>query len=411
MARASVYTLLSLDRFAKIMQIPGLHFNGGDQINLADGRILFPIGNAQKSIWPQYEYQNADQISREELARQIATCEAEIAGFLGFYPAPDWSVCERHELPNYHRQEIAGNCPDVRYNKIGIQPKFKKFINGGRRNVTYIDNIRVAYSDPDGDGFDELASIVVDLSGHTYTDIYEIKVYFENHNGEREWEIRDSKSYDLVGTLLTITFPSWQLFDPDLWESLPTDDTNGKSIDPLDGANYVLNVDVYREFNDTTQNHVEYIYIDPTTSDQTRYGGFLYQKSYDGNYIIPVRADYTNGAWVSSCLENFCKIVDIWYYSGNSDTSQPRSNYLNNSMATAIAYMTVARLERCYAGNTNIEAVAENLRVDYTLGGGGIYRRMTSQMESCPFGTMRGEIEAWRLIKQVFGQKVSACAI
>ena len=91
MSRASTPTLLSLDRFARILGMNPVHFSG------AAGPMYWPeIGNCD-DIWPQYSWQHDYEfVSREELATVIAEAEYDIKEELGFSPAPTWESEEVH---------------------------------------------------------------------------------------------------------------------------------------------------------------------------------------------------------------------------------------------------------------------------------------------------------------------------
>jgi hypothetical protein len=90
MAIARTRTMLSLDRFANVMGISPVQFNGCGSVQLSSGNQIFPIKNGMESIWPQFDYQATDRVSREQLAVLIRNAEHEISSFLGFYPTPVW---------------------------------------------------------------------------------------------------------------------------------------------------------------------------------------------------------------------------------------------------------------------------------------------------------------------------------
>src|SRR5688572_10128086 len=104
MARASTPTLLSLDRWARIMGLNPVHFNG------ASGDSVWPLtGGVCKDVWPQHSWQSPDIISREELARNIHLAERAITRALGYSPAPTWFAEEEHNFPRYHN--VGWNSP------------------------------------------------------------------------------------------------------------------------------------------------------------------------------------------------------------------------------------------------------------------------------------------------------------
>ena len=78
MARASTPTLLSLDRFARILGVNPVHFNGGA------GDPVWPRAGQCDETWVQHPWQTMRTISREELAMEIRGSEDTIARYLGF---------------------------------------------------------------------------------------------------------------------------------------------------------------------------------------------------------------------------------------------------------------------------------------------------------------------------------------
>lgn len=406
MARASTRTMLSLDKYAKIMGISPMLFNGGYQIELANGETLFPVNNAQNDTWPQYSWQNVDQVSREDLARQIQLAEYEIVSFLGYYPMPVWTIGERHDLPRHYRPELRWQSvsQDVSLSDRKVMTNFSKFISGGRRGTTFIANVAITYSDPDGDGWKELATITCPTTS-TYQ-ISELKIYFAGRNGEPEYEIRDFKTKTYSANVLTITLNSWLLVDPDNYEVLPTDDTDGKYVDMSNTAIMETTVDVYREYNDTTQNHALFYTENYQTGAVTTQGGLIYRDSAD-DFVIPIEADYDSATSQWNRVYAQCgypDYVDLWYYSGintSNKTVKTMDDYLPDDLAMAIAYLTTARLERIYYSNNNATALASQLREDLSKSFTGEFRQIDRELVlSNPFGTLNGEVKAWRLVSR-----------
>lgn len=156
MARASTQTLMSLDTFAKVLSINPVHFNG------ADGGSTFPLSGACSDVWPQYTWQTADEIiGREELAQAIHDAKIDIANVLGYSVAPAWVAQEVHTYPRFYRPEyLATDGRDNRGMRKGVSTNWAKVISPGRRATTAIEaGATVTYSDPDGDGWSELATI------------------------------------------------------------------------------------------------------------------------------------------------------------------------------------------------------------------------------------------------------------
>ena len=126
MAISSTKTLLSLDRYCTIMGINPVHFNGGGSVSLASGKTLFPIENASNLVWPQFNWQNHDQVSRDELAVAILNAESEIKSYIGFSVAPDWEENVRYDMNNSFR-------PGYGSYSRNITLATRKYISGGRK--------------------------------------------------------------------------------------------------------------------------------------------------------------------------------------------------------------------------------------------------------------------------------------
>lgn len=432
MARSDFYTLLSLDRYARIMGIDPVRFNGCSPINLADGSIIFPIYNDTQNIWPQYSWQHVDSISRDQLAREIRTAEEDIARFLNYWPAPVWVSKEMHTYPKYYRGDQYGIGVNNRGQYKTINARYGKFIAAGRRAVTACDeDVAVVYSDPDGDGFDELATITATVD--CTTDSCELKVYYVDKSGAQEWEIRDPISKTLAAGTLTVTYNTWQMVDPDVWNAFPTNenDNSGTGIDLTDAGNLITDVDVYYEFTDFTQASAVFYWENlPTTltvlgaftgicsscdgtgcaaCELNTQNGCLHFRDVENGVVVPVPANYSdddsqwNATSWTQCREP--DSVKIWYYAGELseryrrvEVCDPLSDYL----ADVIAKLATARLERPFMANNNAQALQKDYRRDRALSVLNTDSYFISdEYQSNPFGTRGGEIYAYQRLKHL----------
>lgn len=408
MARASTRTILSLDRYAKIMGIDPVMFNGGYQIELASGRILFPVSNSENDIWPQYAWQNSDQISREELAQQIANAEQDIISLLGYFPSPNWITDEGHDMQRHYRPELHGYHLhyDVGGQDYQIHPAMAKFISGGVRKSDLIErSLSVTYLDNDADGYKETATVTVGIDPLVITDPSEVKVYFAGRGGDRAYEIRDFKSkvYNPITYAVVFTFNSWMMVDPELWEMFPSNDNDSKYIAVDDVTNLVTVVDAYREYNDTTQAHVVFYDHDRSSGGVTQTTGFL-NMEYDDRFISPIPGTYNSStlAWErDGTLCNEATHMRINYYSGlRNRTNRPQysDDYLNDNIAQAIAYLASARLGKVFYANNNATALVSSLQFDMSIIEEGMTVRTPFDVYTNPLGTKRGEWLAWKKI-------------
>jgi len=404
MTRVSTPTLLSTDRWARILGINPIHFSG------ASGSMIWPTNGACQDVWPQYSWQTSDElVGREDVGLAIASAEEDIKREMGCSPAATWEVDEA--------QAWSWRDPRPR----SIKTEYGYVIAPGRRAVSLIEaGAGVVYTDPDNDNWDELATITVTTD---ITDPREVKVYYAGHEGEQEWEIRPLKKVTFSSGVATIKVDAWLLIDPDLWERLPTND-GFQSIDVAVEANFVAEVDVYREYNDTTQSPVTFF-----TNGGSCYfcGGYGCQvcgeSSYGGCFgvtnsrlgvVTTYPATYSDGAWRNywPCDVGYPQRVTLSYYAGMMDKAYSRRSNLDSlshHLAEAIVWLSVARLPKAICSCNNIRDRVEMLQVDATrmreaAVDAALYARFTEMdVFRCPFGTRVGELMAWQRIVRIIG--------
>ena len=261
-ARPFPRTLLSLSHYAKIMGINPLHFAGANTPGLTPQ--VFPVTSCSK-LWSKYDWQDYDAVGTYQIAELIYEAENEVANVLGYWPAPYWIESELHQYPAPFNRELIGNGLNVRGEQKSVISSYGKVINPGKRAVSLVETATTAgstlvYSDDDGDGFYETATITVPT---TVTDAKELKVFFNGMGGELEWEIRSARSRIISGGNVQFVFDSWLFIDPELYE-LPPNTDEVEAIDVSTVANFVASVDVYREYIDFTDNPATFFW----TSDK-----------------------------------------------------------------------------------------------------------------------------------------------
>jgi len=416
MARASTPTLLSPERYSKIMGIVPPHFNQGLSGNLFSD-------SACSDVWYQWPWQSADSVAREDLALEIHTAEEELAMLVGYYPAPKYVVEDLYDYPRYHRPDLwQTDMSNVRGapKSINLRKGRARFIGPGRRTVTLIGTATtvgatLVYSDADGDGFVENARIVLPT---TLTDVNEVKAYFPGFSGSPEWEIRTERSKVIAAGNLTMNFYVWQLVDPDLWEAFPP----AGGLVPITLAvltNLLASVEVYREHRDTTQAGSEFLWNGDAgcvcggtgcaLCSYTTVDGCLYARDPVAGIVVPMPATYdaVSGTWGGASWFD-CRdpdMVKLWYQSGDIDQrylANQTHDPLSDRWARIIAYMATARLERPFCTCGNSHALAEWLREDLAFTPQGSGARYTTQdVLDSPFGTHRGEVMAWMQTKKL----------
>jgi hypothetical protein len=283
----------------------------------------------------------------------------------------------------------------------------------------------VVYSDADGDTYAETATVT---GTTTVTDAREIHFFFVSQGGEPEWEIRPCRSLTLTaGGVYTATFWTWQLIDPDLWETLPDDQDNIAAIEATTG-NIETAVDVYAVYNDTTAVSAQLLWEpDPSYGTVcscggsgcaacalTEQDGCLHVRDAMLGLVVPQPGTYDSdeavwgGAGYAVCRDP--DMAKIWYYSGElaqdylkeKNAAEP----LSDRWARAIAYLATARLERPICNCGNAMGLFEDLRRDLAYAKDGPHQVSFDVLDN-PFGTRKGEVQAWRMVKGNARDKIS----
>lgn len=413
MARANTPTLLSLDRWAKTLAISPVHFNGA-----ASGDIWLDYGSCE-DIWPQYAWQiDKEIVSRDEVAMAIASAEQDIANAIGYWPAPTWFADEMHGFPHTTRGVKT------------VQASWGKIIGQGRRAVSAIEtDATVVRTDPDGDGWAELATITVATD---VTDKREIKLFTQDMGGLPEWEIRPLRNVVLSGGNAIITLDAWLLIDPELWERYPS--TNGFSaIDITDADNFVTEADVYRVYNDTTQAGSQFyssqvrldygVWICPncngsgceTCGITVQDGCFTVIDSRTSS-VRPFPARYINGAWTAAPFDNCVAPAQVAlnYYAGEIDQRYRKEQSLDplsDYWAETITWLATARLPKGICGCGRVATRVDELQRDLSRfrdsPDSAIYSRFEKMsIFHSGFGTRVGEVKAWERVTTLMGDAV-----
>jgi hypothetical protein len=76
--------------------------------NQGTSDIVFPMQSACDGITPQHPWQYRGAVSREEIAREIAQTEQDLADYLGWWPAPKWIAQDVKMYPRPHRPDTYG---------------------------------------------------------------------------------------------------------------------------------------------------------------------------------------------------------------------------------------------------------------------------------------------------------------
>jgi hypothetical protein len=189
------------------------------------------------------------QPQRDEVALALNNAYNKIVGVLEYYPRPTWIT---EEITPLHWSNP--------YQLQTLQTRYKHLIEFGSRGTTVISaGQAVVYSDVDGDGVDDTATITVAAGSLTNTS--EIQIFFQVADGapaaaDELWEIEPA-TVALVGANFVITAHRSLFVKPStIWAVPYTYDAGNLDTphyaDIQVAGDFVTAVDVYRVYNDTT---------------------------------------------------------------------------------------------------------------------------------------------------------------
>lgn len=395
MAIASVPTKLSLDRWASILGIHPLHFNQvtytpTDRSPAAcDGGFL------------QYDWQAADQVSREQIARAIFRAEQALEHALGYRLAPAWEIEEWVQGPRPYQRELVNNGRAIPIFRGAVEARWKEVITGGVETRTLIEaSSPIVWSDTDGDGLDDTGTVTTVVgSGQAPC---EIEIYYPGHQGDPRYQIRSSL-VTVSGTTATITFRRWHAVVEEVLEALTPEPASLSNAD-----DFLEEVDIYRHWNDPSTQAT--LMWEPS-------GCALCGSGLSGcsscSYSVQTAClflrstprvgmlAYSPGEWdpdtetfdfVDLAMGRGPDLIRLYYYAGKLGDPWGCDNEMSEEMAQIVTHLSLTFLDRPACQCTS--DVWDYWREIPDLGRSNEAVKQLSN----PFGTMRGALDAWNRV-------------
>lgn len=421
MARATTPTIMTLDRFGQLLGFNPLHFN---QVILNNRNI--DEGWSCGQTISQYGWQAAGRIGREEIAIAIHRAEEDLASELGFDVGPRWRKAEIVDIPQQH---VAHGL----WWSSAIDAKLPRgyVLEGGIEAKTEIElGATIVYSNKYGglaadDVYQETATIVVASS---VTDPQEIAIYYPGTDGDEAWEIKPIKVEIGVPSAgsITITCRREQLVLPEIIEDV----SNWHEVDGMVDDNFLEEVDVYRHYNDPSQ-QVMFLWESGqgggwhdifgllscgcggsgcTTCGYTTQSGCLlvHNRRRGQVHLTPGTWDDTAEppAW-SSAQPTIAwrpgKAL-VWYRAGFYDPNKAQPyKEINAAFESATMALALAYISRPICGCDGIKDLHEYYATDFAevSGDAGGSLSYTTGYVDNPFGSKRGCIEAWKKVRSL----------
>lgn len=412
----SPYNATSLEQWRRIINYHPYHF--WQQAN-----TLIPITSACNTIVRGHSYQSAQFVGRDTIREAIQRAEETLQPWLGYYPAPHYRevTLPFPKFPKADVQRLGYAGADDRWISINLPEGYIQAM--GLETLTLIQaNVPLVYTDENGDGIIDTFSLTVVT---TALDA-ELAIYFNavdrftQEDPSEKWRIKPI-SIRPNGVAKIISGPSWIIAKPILSEGFATSE-----IDPDDAVSYPSSVDVYRRWTDdsgTTETTCEAVLIWETPPyPQVNYNISFQTTDPSGHAWAPARCQIRDGIngviglgesiynsttstwesvlwWASLYKFRTPDRVTFRYLAGYP---LDKSGETSHEYAAAVARLAAAELPSgvCACDRANAEIYRWQFDLARTAGGGDESYGMISREDlGNPFGTRRGQVEAWKFVK------------
>lgn len=371
----------------------------------------------------QYAWQNADAAGRQDVLDALISAEDKLFSYLRFRTGPRY-VVETLSYPRFYDTVLRAGFYDPSGHWTSVETTEKYVLALGVETRAAIQaNVAVVYSDPDGDTINELATLSI---ATTVTDPDQIEVYFDSTDRfdgssiPATGDIGDAGRFRIApltvrisGGTATIRGPSWLFVKPANQEL-------GENLDPADATNFATTVDIYRRYTDP----------DGTTTD-TAQASLIWESAPCGDYwwccgatdpaalgqaIARAGIRDSRRGLVSLGPSAYDTAAATWAaaacgtpgYAPDRVTVRYRAGIALSGGITAEPWRTiVARLamaelsERlCACATANRELARWQFDLARSSGANDeAYGAVSAADLDGPFGTRRGQVEAWKAVK------------
>lgn len=365
-------TFALLNRWQSTLDINAYHFNQA----AGDGAPY--VGDNCREVWIQPE--------REHVARALYNAVTKMRDAMGFYPRPVY-LSERIPFGR-----------GVPWQLQMLQTRWgnRKLIEFGQRAVSVISaGASVVYSDSDGDGVPDLATITV--SSGVSTD--EVALFFQTADGAPSaahelWEITPIAVTQSGGTT-TITAPRAYFVKPSTIWNIPRDPSDPNTLeknaaDTMQPSHFVTAVDVYRVYTDTTT--PLQVYGDPIYSQSTSLG-----KNLATTGVARI-VDADQGLFEArvencDCVSHHIQGVQVYYKAGQAlEYTHMRSDMEEACIRLANTLMPNQPSTLCDVTWQMWAEDRQSMKVDNMV---ILQERDTGN----PFGLKQGQVAAWHVAR------------
>lgn len=374
---------------------------GIDPFEMGQVGTGFPAQTAPQCAHVFFQYASQqDFLSREEIGNSIQKAEQMISSYLTYYPAPRYIAGEVVQYPRPAEKYLYGAGTTKRFQWKDIALKWLKVQAVGLFQRTSIGNAApIVYSDPNGDGVNELFTVTI---ATTVTDISQIGVYIASadRNGvavSELWRVRPV-NISIAGGIATITGHPSLCVKPNLQTAY-----GAQVLDVTVAANYVTSFDIYQVTTDATS----------TTADPAQ-GIAIWEPKPEDCAIIPcnveewpvciggrnnemgrVSIDYLIGGQNSPSQNREPDRVQVNYLAG---VPRQPNGMMDSLMANAVAHLATGILPVDKCGCERSERIIHFWR-SFPSDGTDTRGITPEEINNCPWPQSMGSLWAWHLLQ------------
>ena len=419
------YTLLPLETLRDRLGFTPYHFWG-----FRDSNFLQQQGSCDPVLM-ESTFQAADRAGRDDFRRAITAAVDKIAEYTGMYPAPnyvedtvDWPLLQDHRM-------IRGSPMGADWRRLSVtMPKTRIQAIGVRALEVVQLNVPIVYTDPDGDGYPDIATIGPVVLPTSVTRESEVALYFSvgDRTGfdtslfDDTWIIEPIYT-KITGGNATITVPPWILGRPVLYEGM-----NPQHLDPANGSpDFCTTVDVYRRYTkmdgQTTDDSQAVIIWETRPSHgwwcccgcsgsastsgspydpaaQARAVGRAGIRNSERGEVTPAEAVYnaTDNSW-SSLGSSWCYEPDRVLLRYLAGFPLDKRGFMDSKMQEIVTNLAIAELVRPACGCESANRAVGYLQYDLArIGQEQELFQVSDRTLNNKFGTRRGHVLAWQAL-------------
>jgi len=380
-----------------------------------------------RGVIREFSWQDRDYSGRSDIREAILRAEELLEKQLRYYPAPRY-IEEEISWPEYHDRRFIRNGPfgsDDRWLSIQLSTGWIQASGVEARSSIALAQA-VTYTDTDGDGYVDVATIGPFAT--TVTDIKEIAVYFVSSNWygyestlSEKWRIAPL-NISISGGFAVIKGPAWIFIKPILLSGL-----NAQDIDPnATSSPLASTVDIYRRYTDTSSTDIDssqgviiwetrpthgWWCVCNTCSASGSYAGSPYDPAATAQAVARVGIRDSKDGIVTPSESLYNTTDDTWasinwWVCDQPDRAVVRylagypldsDGQMHSKMRDIVAKLAAAELAKPTSGCSEANRQLYYWQQDLSKTGNDkdLYATSADILDN-PFGSRRGQVAAWK---------------